>query len=211
MSLHFQGKSIVYQILVVKGQLIGDQRINSSGDCASPRFFLSQVRFLSQVCFPSLVYFLSLLCKFIPSSYSPSLLTSRVFVPHREGWRTAVRRVKTQLHQQAQLCQPFHYARTYVSLQRNICLSIEKHKFHYSEKFAGVRFRTLRPQKHAPSSSVILPFILSTPPSHPQYSSPLFLGIVPYIPVLIPLFLPYSFLVLQHLIPISQSMSLHCK
>ena len=168
MSLHFQGKSIVYQILVVKGQLIGDQRINSSGDCASPRFFLSQVRFLSQVCFPSLVYFLSLLCKFIPSSYSPSLLTSRVFVPHREGWRTAVQRVKTQLHQ------PSHYARTYVSLLRNICLSIEKHKFHYSEKFAGVRFAPfiprntpLHPQYSSLSSSVLLPFVLRNSTLYP--------------------------------------------
>ena len=125
MSLHFQGKSIVYQILVVKGQLIGNQRINSSGDCASPRFFLSQVRFLSQVCFPSLVYFLSLLCKFIPSSYSPSLLTSRVFVPHREGWRTAVRRVKPSFINL--LTMPghmFHYRETYVCLQRNISFTI---------------------------------------------------------------------------------------
>lgn len=65
--------------------------------------------------------------------------------------------------------------------------------FHYSEKFAGLRFLH-------PSSLGTRPFILSTPPSHPQYSSPLFLGIVPYLPVLIPLFLPYSFLVFQHLI-----------
>lgn len=121
---------------------------------------------------------------YVPWHYNPSLLTSKGIVTHREGWRTAVRRVK-------------NLASSTFSLCPDICFTIVR-----SSQNCG--FAPFIPRNTRP-------FILSTPPSHPQYSSPSFLGIVPYIPVLIPHFFPYSFLVFQHSFPISQSMSLHCK